>query len=95
MPFPPQTPRLFTKAAIEVLNPNQNGVYGIFRDGGSWIYVGRGDIRARLLSHVAGNNPAITAQRPTHFVTSVTQNDVALERQLILELNPVANQKVG
>jgi len=94
MPFPPQTPRLFTKAAIEVLNPNQNGVYGIFREG-CWIYVGRGDIRARLLSHVAGNNPAITAQRPTHFVASVTQNDVALERQLILELNPVANQKVG
>lgn len=94
MAFPPQTPRLFTKAAIEVLNPNQNGVYGIFREG-CWIYVGRGDIRARLLSHVAGNNPAITAQRPTHFVASVTQNDVALERQLILELNPVANQKVG
>jgi hypothetical protein len=94
MAFPPQTPRLFTKAAIEVLNPNQNGVYGIFREG-CWIYVGRGDIRARLLSHVAGNNPAITAQRPTHFVASVTQNDVALERQLILELEPVANQKVG
>jgi len=94
MAFPPQTPRLFTKAAIEVLNPNQNGVYGIFREG-CWIYVGRGDIRARLLSHVAGNNPAITAQRPTHFVAAVTQNDVALERQLILELKPVANQKVG
>lgn len=94
MAFPPQTPRLFTKAAIEVLNPNQNGVYGIFREG-CWIYVGRGDIRARLLSHVAGNNPAITAQRPTHFVASVTQNDVALERQLILELKPAANQKVG
>lgn len=94
MAFPPQTPRLFTKAAIEVLSPNQNGVYGIFREG-CWIYVGRGDIRARLLSHVAGNNAAITAQRPTHFVASVTQNDVALERQLILELNPVANQKVG
>ncbi len=94
MAFPPQTPRLFTKAAIEVLNPNQNGVYGIFREG-CWIYVGRGDIRARLLSHVAGNNPAITAQRPTHFVASVTQNDVALESQLIQELKPVANQKVG
>jgi hypothetical protein len=94
MPFPPQTPRLFNRAAIEALNPNQNGVYGIYRQG-CWIYVGRGDIRARLLSHVAGNNPAITAQRPTHFVAVVTQNDVVTERQLILELNPVANQKVG
>jgi len=94
MPFPPQTPRSFTRAAIEALSPNQNGVYGIFRQD-CWIYVGRGDIRDRLLSHVAGNNPAMTAQRPTHFVASVTANDVALERQLILELRPVANQKVG
>lgn len=94
MPFPPQTARLFTKAAIEVLNPNQNGVYGIYRSD-RWIYVGRGDIRARLLSHVAGNNPAITAQRPTHFVAMVTANDVAVERQLIVELQPIANQKVG
>jgi hypothetical protein len=94
MPFPPQTPRPFTKAGIEILNPNQNGVYGIFRQG-CWIYVGRGDIRTRLLSHLAGNNPAITAQRPTHFMAMVTQNDVVEERQLILELKPVANQKVG
>jgi hypothetical protein len=94
MPFPPQTPRLFTKAAIENLNPNQNGVYGIYRQD-CWIYVGRGDIRARLLSHVSGNNPAITAQRPTHFFAIVTANDVVVERQLIVELNPVANQKVG
>jgi hypothetical protein len=94
MPFPAQTPRLFTKAAIEVLNPNQNGVYGLFRQD-HWIYVGRGDIRDRLLSHVARNNPAITAQRPTHFVTMVTTNDVVAERQLIVELQPLANQKVG
>ena len=94
MPFPTQTPRLFTKAAIEVLNPNQNGVYGIYRQD-RWIYVGRGDIRDRLLSHVAGNNPAITAERPTHFVTMVTPNDEAIERQLIIELLPVANKKIG
>ena len=92
MPFPPQTPRLFTRAGIEVLNANQNGVYGIFREG-RWIYVGRGDIRTRLLSQVTGNNPAITAQRPTHFVA--TANDVTVERQLIVELQPIANQKVG
>ncbi len=94
MPFPTQTPRLFTKAAIELLNPNQNGVYGIFRHD-RWIYVGRGDIRTRLLSHFAGNNPAITAQGPTHFVAMVTRNDETIERQLILELQPVANRKVG
>lgn len=94
MPFPSQTSRVFTRASIEELTPNQNGVYGIFRQN-AWIYVGRGDIRDRLLSHVAGNNPAITAERPTHYVTMVTTNDIAVERQLILELTPLANKKVG
>lgn len=94
MPFPSQTSRVFTRASIEELNPNQNGVYGIFRQN-AWIYVGRGDIRDRLLSHVAGNNPAITAERPTHYVTMITTNDVTVERQLILELTPLANKKIG
>jgi len=31
MPFPKQDPRPFTKAGIEILSPNQMGVYGIFR----------------------------------------------------------------
>jgi hypothetical protein len=48
-----------------------------------------------LSTAVAGGNPAITAQRPTHYVTMVTANDVAAERQLIIELQPVANQNIG
>lgn len=94
MPFPTQSPRPFTQAGIEWLKPNQNGVYGIFR-ADRWIYVGRGDLRTRLLSHLNGGNPAITAQRPTHYVTLVTANDVDAEKRLILELQPITNQKVG
>lgn len=94
MPFPQQEPRSFTKAGIEWLKPNQNGVYGIYRSD-RWIYIGRGDIRARLLSHLNGGNPLILAQRPTHFVTVVTPNDVELEKRLILECQPLVNQKVG
>lgn len=94
MPFPNQTPQPFTKAGIEWLAPNQNGVYGIFRQG-CWIYVGRGDLRARLLYHLDAKNALIDNQMPTHYVTVVTQNDVALEKSLIVELQPVANQKVG
>jgi hypothetical protein len=52
-------------------------------------------IRARLLSHVGGDNPVITAKRPAHFVAKVATNDVAIERQLIIELIPAANRKVG
>lgn len=94
MSFPEQPIRNFTRAGIEELSPNQNGVYGIFK-ATQWIYVGRGDIRARLLDHLTGGNPLILAYGPTHFVAAVTANDVELEKQLILELRPVANQKVG
>ncbi len=94
MPFIKQDPRPFTKQGIEILNPNQNGVYGIFRND-TCVYVGRGDIRARLLDHLSGGNPRITRERPTHFFAELAQNDVAREKELIIELNPLANQKVG
>ena len=94
MPFPTQQPRAFTQISIEALSPNQNGVYGIYRSG-AWVYIGRGDIRARLLSHLNGGNPRITREKPTHYVTEVTQNDESREKALILEVNPIANQKVG
>jgi hypothetical protein len=76
MPFPQQEARLFTKAGIEWLRPNQYGVYGIFR-ADAWIYVGRGDLRARLLDHFGGNNPDITKEKPTGYVTEVKRNEVA------------------
>ena len=94
MPFPKQEIRTYTKAGIEWLAPDQNGVYGIFRSD-AWIYVGRGDLRDRLLDHFNGDNPAITKERPTGYVTELTGNHVARERELILELRPLANQKVG
>lgn len=94
MPFPKQDPRPFTKAGIEILSPNQMGVYGIFRSD-VWIYVGRGDIRSQLLAHWNGDNPRITRENPTHYVTVLTNDHVRIEKSLILEFNPVANQKVG
>lgn len=94
MPFPQQSARLFTKANIEAINPGQNGVYGLYK-ANTWIYVGRGDIRTRLLAHFNGDNPCITAQGPTHWVDEVTSDDVNREKALILECSPVCNKKVG
>jgi hypothetical protein len=94
VPFPQQESRPFTKAGIEWLAANQNGVYGILRSN-AWIYIGRGDLRIRLLAAFNGENQRITREAPTHYVTLVTSNDVAMEKALILELNPIANQKVG
>lgn len=96
MAFAQQTVRTFNRADVEALNQNQSGVYGIFKQG-QWIYIGKGDIRKRLLAHLAGDNPAILAWRPTHWVGEIhldPQMSIR-EKQLIIELNPPCNQKIG
>ena len=90
MPFPQQQPRVFNKQNVLALKENQYGVYGIFRQG-HWIYVGKGDIRERLLAHLDGDNPCILNAQPTHWVDEVTSNADAREKQLIRELNPSCN----
>ena len=52
MPFANEM-RPYTRENILTLKPNQNGVYGIFRDTVA-IYVGSGDLRERLLAHMNG-----------------------------------------
>jgi hypothetical protein len=94
MAFVQQSPLPFTRAGIQWLNPGQMGVYGIFRDG-TWVYVGSGDIRQRLLDHLNGDNPAIVAQRPSHYVAEVTPYYILREKELIQECRPVCNQRVG
>lgn len=95
MPFPAQTPLAFTKAGIEALNPNQNGCYGIFGVNNTPIYIGKGDLRSRLLAHVNGDNPCILKAAPLVACTEVTTAMDAREKVLITEFNPICNQKVG
>lgn len=89
-------PRAFTRQNVETLNRNQVGVYGIFREG-QWIYVGKGDIRERLLAHLDGDNPCILRSNPTRWVDEVVADPAmsTREKQLTLELNPACNQRVG
>lgn len=96
MPFVQQTPRLFTRQDVEALNPNQYGVYGIFKQF-QWIYIGKGDIRARLLAHLNGDNPFILRLGATHWVAELCVDPVmsAKEKQFILACGPSCNQKVG
>ena len=96
MAFTPQTPRAFNKINVEAIKPNQFGVYGIFKQG-QWIYIGKGDIRKRLQAHLAGDNTAILAWRPTHYVDEVCLDPhmSMREKQLITELDPSCNKKVG
>jgi hypothetical protein len=96
MPFPNQTPRAFTRANIEAIPPGTMGCYGIFRNQGPWIYIGKGDIRERLLAHLNGDNSCITNAGPTHYMDEITADYDARERALILELGPtLCNQRVG
>ena len=85
MPFPQQDSRPFNWVGLETLNANQLGVYGLSKQG-QWIYVGKGDIRQRLLDHLNGDNSCVTKQAPTHFVAEVTSNMDAREIQPIWEL---------
>src|ERR1700724_4224770 len=46
--------------------PESSGVYGLY--GAIWIYIGEADnIRARLLEHLAGDNPFINQYQPSGF----------------------------
>lgn len=95
MAFIQQIPQPFTRERINSVIPGQRGVYGLFRKE-SWIYVGKGDIRERLLAHVGGDNPGILKYQPTHWVGEVMQGDPSeREKQLIVELQPLCNKKVG
>ena len=80
MPFPQQTPRALTNANVEAITPGLMGVYGLFKLN-QWVYIGRGDIRSRLLAHIGGDNPCITIQAPTHWVDEVTADHVNREKQ--------------
>lgn len=94
MAFPNQDSRAFTRESIENTNIGQKAVYGLFREN-QWAYVGKGDIRQRLLAHLNGDNPCITRHAPTHWVDEVTLNEDAREKELILELAPPCNKRVG
>jgi len=96
MPFAQQTPRAFNRVNIEVIRMGQLGVYGLFKEG-VWVYVGKGDIRKRLLDHLNGDNPCIVGARPTYWVDEICVDPVmsSREQQLILECNPSCNKKIG
>jgi hypothetical protein len=94
MPFPKQNAKTFTQASIENLTPKQMGVYGLYRQD-KWIYIGKGDIRQRLLDHLNGDNYCIVREKPTNWIVEVTTNMDEREKELILEFNPICNQKIG
>ena len=96
MPFP-NTVWSFTRQSIPQNALKQSGVYGLYRPS-AWIYVGESaDMQARLLEHLNTPTPCLAREKPTGFTYELWQADkrVARQNQLILELKPVCNQKLG
>ena len=87
MTFPPQKPQPFERAAVAAIPDGLLGCYGLFcRD--RWVYIGAGDIRARLLAHLEGDRPWALAEQPTHWVAVETRNYEAVARDLVLACGP-------
>jgi len=86
--------RPYTRRDIESLDPNQNGVYGIFRRTIA-VYIGSGDIRERMLAHINGDNPCITRNTPNQWTAEVISGDpTPREGALIREYNPICNKLI-
>ena len=64
------------------------GCYGLFcRD--RWVYIGMGDVRARLFAHLDGDRPWLGIDEPTHWVVLETSEYEAVGRDLVLACSPV------
>lgn len=93
MPFTTEM-RPYTKEDIEILNPNQNGVYGIFRNTTA-IYIGSGDIRERMLAHINGDNPCISQNTPDQWTGELVSGDpTGREGELIRDYQPICNKAI-
>lgn len=73
--------------------PNRFGVYGLCNELG-FVYIGKGDIRERLLAHLAGDDPRLLLERPTHYIHEICSGSGMhrRERELILEYDPPCNR---
>lgn len=95
MPFREDVRKRFGWGEVQSLELGKKGVYALY-DSKRWIYIGRGDVADRLGKHLQqGDNPCILRENPTHFMVEYTHSTVAREKELIEELKPVCNERVG
>jgi hypothetical protein len=97
MPFENHRNRSFTEISIAKNAPPASGVYGL-ADACRWIYIGEtADIRAELLRHLH-NPPAFLRQYPPAGFTyelSTAGQRIDRQNQLVFELEPIGNRRVG
>src|SRR2546428_8913540 len=90
MPFNNDRPWSFDRQAIESFQAGQTGVHAIY-NARTWIYIGRGAIRQRLLDHLNGAIPSPNANSPTHFRPEVTDDSIKCKQHLLRAYSPTCN----
>lgn len=79
---------------IEFKAPNAQGVYCLLDKEGKVLFIGKGNIRERLLGHWSRNNSTdaeIWSHAPATFRFELTDNPSAREAELVRELKPSCN----
>ncbi|MGQ0615266.1 MAG: hypothetical protein ACT4PV_16155 [Planctomycetaceae bacterium] len=89
--FPAQTPMPFDRETVEGIDEGQTGCYGLLDAERVIVYIGTGDLRARLLAHLDAPEPSLAEARPTHWLGVVTPKAAVLARELIGFYRPRCN----
>jgi excinuclease UvrABC nuclease subunit len=82
---------MWSRSWIEFKAPNSQGVYCLRDEEGNVLFIGKGKIRERLLSHWNRENPADEAiwdHAPSIFRFELTARPDKREAELIKELKP-------
>ncbi len=95
MPFERFTPRSYTPISVRANAPPASGIFGV-SNASEWIYIGESDNIQAALLHLQGDS-ALRQRGPTGFVFELCGPAARLARQgrLILEYEPVCNQRAG
>lgn len=97
VPFENHGGRSFTAASVDKNAPAASGVYGL-SNARQWVYVGEtGNIQAELLKHLEHPSAFLKEHSPSGFTYELSSAERRLERQnqLVFELEPVGNRRVG
>ena len=93
--FPPQVRMPFSREVVDDIDDGQVGCYGLLAGPGAreCVYIGKGELRARMLGHLDGDNPCIADHAPTHWIGVVARDIGPLHAELVAEYSPVCNQR--
>jgi hypothetical protein len=97
MPFEHHGNLAFTAISIGKNAPPASGVYGL-SDARQWIYVGEtADIQAELLRHLRNPHAFLREHPPAGFTFELSGAGHRTNRQnqLIFELEPIGNRRLG